>query len=188
MAALSAEISANYRDMRLASITNRGKPTSNNTVRLELALLSHLYTVAIQEWGLGLSFNPVLNIRKPSPGEGRDRRLSAEEERRLLAAVNAHSNPMLGWIVRIALETGMRSSEITSLRRHQVDLKRRVVRLSDTKNDSARTVPLSRLATDTFQLAMSNPILPIDCDLVFLGSLAKRVNAARMPSPKPGAS
>lgn len=83
MAALSAEIIASYRDTRLASITNRGKPTSNNTVRLELALLSHLFTVAIQEWGLGLSFNPVLNIRKPSPGEGRDRRLSAEEERRL---------------------------------------------------------------------------------------------------------
>lgn len=98
MAALSAEIIANYRDSRLASITNSGMPTSNNTVRLELALLSHLYTVAIQEWGLGLSFNPVLNIRKPSPGEGRDQRLSAEEERRLLAAVNAHSNPMLGWI------------------------------------------------------------------------------------------
>ncbi len=81
MAALSAEIIAGYRDTRLASITNRGKPTSNNTVRLELALLSHLFTVAIQEWGLGLSFNPVLNIRKPSPGEGRDRRLSAEEDR-----------------------------------------------------------------------------------------------------------
>ncbi|SOP95491.1 integrase [Pseudomonas syringae pv. syringae] len=34
MAALSAEIIANYRDTRLASITSRGKPTSNNTVRL----------------------------------------------------------------------------------------------------------------------------------------------------------
>ncbi|WP_157900765.1 hypothetical protein [Pseudomonas floridensis] len=50
MAALSAEIIANYRDTRLVSITSRDKPTSNNTVRLELALLSHLYTVAIQEW------------------------------------------------------------------------------------------------------------------------------------------
>ena len=85
-------------------------------MRLELALLSHLYTVAIQEWGLGLTFNPVLNIRKPSPGDGRDRRLSSDEERHLLAAVNRHSNPMLGWIVRIALETGMRSPETSSLR------------------------------------------------------------------------
>ncbi len=173
LAALSSEVIANYRDTRLGSLTNRGNPTSNNTVRLELALLSHLFTVAIQEWGLGLTFNPVLNIRKPSPGEGRDRRLSPEEERRLLAAVNNHSNPMLGWIVRIALETGMRSSEITGLRRHQIDLKRRVVRLSDTKNDSARTVPLSRLATVTLQAALDNPTRPQDCDLVFFGEPGK---------------
>lgn len=113
--------------------------------------------MAIQEWGLGLTFNPVLNIRKPSPDDGRDRRLSAEEERHLLAAVNSHSNPMLGWIVRIALETGMRSSEITGLRCQQVDLKKRVVRLADTKNDSARTVPLTKLATETFKSALENP-------------------------------
>ncbi|MNF97958.1 Tyrosine recombinase XerC [compost metagenome] len=142
-------------------------------MRLELALLSHLYTVAIQEWGLGLTFNPVLNIRKPSPGDGRDRRLSPDEERRLLAAVNAYSNPMLGWIVRIALETGMRSSEISSLRRPQVDLVKRVIRLSDTKNDTSRTVPLSKHATETFQAAMNNPVRPIDCDLVFFGEPGK---------------
>lgn len=69
MAALSAEIIAKYRDTRLASITNRGKSTSNNTVRLVLALLSHLFTVAIQERGLGLSFNPVLNIRNQAPAK-----------------------------------------------------------------------------------------------------------------------
>ncbi len=108
--------------------------------------MSHLYTVAIQEWGLGLTFNPVLNIRKPSPGDGRDRRLSPDEERHLLAAVNRHSNPMLEWIVCIALETGMRSSEISSLRRPQVDLAKRVIRLSDTKNEASRTVPLSKRA------------------------------------------
>ncbi len=68
LAALSADIIAGYRDKRLNE-PSRGGTISNNTVRLELALLSHLYTVAIQEWGLGLTFNPVLNIRKPSPGK-----------------------------------------------------------------------------------------------------------------------
>lgn len=173
LAALSAEVIANYRDTRLGALSKRGLPVSNNTVRLEIALLSHLYTVAIQEWGLGLTFNPVLNIRKPSPGEGRDRRLSADEERRLLSAASNHSNPMLGWIVRIALETSMRSSEITGLRCHQVDLKKRVVRLSDTKNDSARTVPLTKLATDTFKAALDNPVRPADCSLVFFGEPGK---------------
>jgi len=168
LAALSAEIIAGYRDKRLSEAGHKGN-ISNNTVRLELALLSHLFTVAIQEWGVGLTFNPVLNIRKPSPGEGRDRRLTSDEELRLINAVNAHSNPMLGWIVRIALETGMRASEISTLRMHQVDLERRVLRLKDTKNDSARTVPLNRFATEAVKSAMSNPIRPVDSELVFFG-------------------
>jgi len=167
LAALSSDVIAGYRDKRLS-----GK-ISNNTVRLELALLSHLYSTAIKEWGVGLTFNPVLNIRKPSPGDGRDRRLSPDEERHLLAAVNRHSNPMLGWIVCIALETGMRSSEISSLRRPQVDLAKRVIRLSDTKNDSSRTVPLSKRATEAFKAAMDNPVRPIDCNLVFFGEPGK---------------
>lgn len=50
-----------------------------------------------------------------------------------MAAVNKHSNPMLGWIVGIALETGMRSAEISTLRRSMVDLERRIVKLVDTK-------------------------------------------------------
>lgn len=173
LAALSADIIADYRDTRLASISKRERPTSNDTVRLELALLSHLFTVAIQEWGLGLAFNPVRNIRKPSPGEGRDRRLSPDEERRLVAAVNNHSNPMLGWIVCIALETSMRSSEITGLLCHQIDLKKRVARLPDTKNNSARTVPLTKLATEAFRLAIENPLRPKDCNLVFFGQPGK---------------
>jgi hypothetical protein len=53
LAALTPELIANYRDTRLNSLGLRGKPISPNTVRLELALLRHLYIVAIQEWGLG---------------------------------------------------------------------------------------------------------------------------------------
>src|SRR5690606_33535243 len=48
LAALSADTVAQYRDMRLAGDPGEnGKlmPRSNNTVRLELALLSHLFTV-----------------------------------------------------------------------------------------------------------------------------------------------
>ena len=66
----------------------------NNTVRLELALLSHPYTIAIKDSGLGLTVNPVLNVRKPSPGPGRTRRLIGDEEKRLIEACNAH--PFLG--------------------------------------------------------------------------------------------
>lgn len=180
LAALSSEIIAQYRDDRLAGLDRKDargqpdpRPRSPNTVRLDLALLGHMFNIAIKEWGIGLTHNPVQNIRRPAPGPGRDRRLTPEEQKRLLAAVDAHSNPMLGWIVRIALETGMRSSEITTLRRSQIDLDRRVVRLRETKNTTSRTVPLTNEATRLFRQALANPIRPIDTDLVFFGEPGK---------------
>ena len=106
LAALNPEIVAHFRDMRLAGEDRKdenGKPIprANNTVRLELALLGHLFTIAIKEWGIGLVVNPVMSIRRPAPGPARNRRLTEEEEKRLLEAVDQHSNPMLRWIVRI---------------------------------------------------------------------------------------
>ncbi len=163
LAAITPSIIADYRDKRLAD----GR--SNNTVRLELALLSHTYTIAIKEWRIGLAYNPVANIRKPSPGAGRNRRLKAGEEQRLVAACDSYSNPMLGWLVRLAIHTGMRAGELRSLRHDQVDLKRRVVTLSMTKNGSARTVPLTQAAVVVFELAINNPARPDDCDLIFFG-------------------
>lgn len=63
----------------------------------------------------------------------------------------------------------MRSSEITGLTKGQVDLHRRIVRLSKTKNDSARTVPLTRHATEVLASAVANPVRPKETDLVFFG-------------------
>lgn len=176
LAAISVELIARYRDERLASVSSRkSKATdksellSPTTVRLELALLGHIFTTAIREWRIGLVQNPVANIRKPATGEGRNRRLSADEEQRLREAVEGYANPMLGWIFTIALETGMRSSEINGLRVGQVDTARRVVRLDRTKNDSARTVPLTKRAAEAFEAALDNPVRPKGCDLVFFG-------------------
>ncbi len=163
LAAVTPKVVASYRNKRL------GEGKSNNTVRLELALLSHLYNVANREWEIGLTYNPVAGIRKPSPGEGRNRRLLADEEERLLHACDAHSNPFLGWIVRIALTTGMRRGEILSLRRDQVDLNRRVIRLEETKNGAARTVPLTRDAEEVFKEVLAHPVRLIDTDLLFPG-------------------
>lgn len=173
LAAITTELIAQYRDARLSGQDRmkdgKAQPRAANTVRLDLALLGHLFTVALKEWGLGLPHNPVLNIRRPSPGPGRNRRLKADEELRLLAAVDKHSNPMLSWIVRIAVETGMRSSEIATLRRTQVELERRIVCLTETKNTLPRTVPLSLAATETFRLALNNPARPAETDLIFYG-------------------
>ncbi len=76
---------------------------------------------------------------------------------------------MLGWIVRIAIETGMRQSEILNLRKAQVHLASRVARLTGTKNNSSRTVPLTAAATAALKSAVENPLRPKDRDLIFFG-------------------
>ena len=163
LSAVSPDVVSAFRDKRLA----QGK--ANNTVRLELALLGHMFTNAIREWHIGLTYNPVVTVRKPSPGPGRNRRFVGEEQARLFAAVDSHSNPMLGWIVRLAIETGMRQSEILHLRCDQVDRERRVLRLADTKNGSARTVPLTKSATEVITAALANPTRPPETKFVFFG-------------------
>jgi len=72
LAAITTESIAQYRDARLAGEDRLKKgvaqPRAANTVRLDLALIGHLFIVAVKEWGLGLPYNPVLNLRRPSPG------------------------------------------------------------------------------------------------------------------------
>jgi integrase len=134
-------------------------------------------TIGIQEWGLGLIFNPVTNIRKPRLGGGRARRMSKIEEKILLEAVNGRNNQMLGWIGRIAIENRMRQPEVLNIRRPQIDLKNISLDCLIQKNDSRHNFPLTMFATRMFTLALNIPVRPIDTDLVFVVSLAERGNA-----------
>ena len=128
-------------------IRERRASVSSGTIRLDLALISHLYTIALQNWGLESLDNPVLKIKKPAPGKARDRRLENGEEERLLEACNtSRSAPWLGAAVGLAIETGMRAGEILSIRWSQVQMKERAIRLDETKNGDSRTVPLTRHA------------------------------------------
>jgi len=56
-------------------------------------------------------------------------------------------------VVKLALETGMRMSEIIGLDWLQVDLKKRTIRLLEgkTKNGEGRAVPLSKRAIEVFE-------------------------------------
>ena len=143
MDSLLARDFAAYRDQRL-------KEVGPSTVRLELALLSHLYTIAIKEWSWPLTHEPQ-NVRKPPAPQGRERRLVGDEKERLLAAIQrpqARSALWLDACVRLAIETGMRAGELLSLEWHQVIIDRGVIRLEKTKNGTRRTVPLTDEAVD----------------------------------------
>ena len=138
---------AEYRDERLGAV-------SGNSVRLELALLSHLYTIAIKEWSMPLD-HELRNVRKPKAGEGRERRLVDDEEKRLRAAFNRPTARSAAvWLeasIDLAIETGMRAGELLTLDWNQVNLTFGVIRLKETKNGSNRTVPLSPKAVEVLR-------------------------------------
>jgi len=144
----SVDIST-YRDQRLSQINPRTKKViSPSTVRLEMSLLSNFFDIGRIEWGI-VGDNPVSNVRKPKPPPGRDRRLTAREDRRILRYCYNFSNPELYPIVLLALATAMRQGEILSLTWENINLKGRIAHLPKTKNGTKRDVPLSRVAWDT---------------------------------------
>ena len=126
---------AAYRDRRLRDV----KPA---TVRLELALISNVFTVCAREWGLEGLANPIRAMKLPRPGKGRERRLRPGEEALLLE----HAGEDLRRVIVWAIETGMRRGEIARLRWSDVSVAAKIASLRDTKNGSARTVPLSSRA------------------------------------------
>ena len=137
---------ASYRDDRLATpFGPDGKTISPSTVRLELSLLSDLFTVGEIEWG-ACGGNPVSKVRKPKIPPGRQRRLERFEEKRIIRYCTETGNDLVCAIICFALETSMRRGEILGLRWENVDMSARVAHLPETKNGSKRDVPLSLAA------------------------------------------
>ena len=133
---LSTTDFAAYRDERLAQV----KPT---TIKRQLGPIRHLFRVAQEEWGLPIKNNPLDKLRLNAPDQRRDRRLKAGELDKLIAAAKQTRNSLLLPIVLLAIETGMRRGEILSIRRQDIDLDQRTLRIPVTKNGRSRTIPLT---------------------------------------------
>ena len=137
LVAISSELVSQYRDELSAS----GKAAS--TVNHYMNAISVVVDMAIKEWGFPLPSNPVANVSRPAQPAGRDRRLLPGEEKRIIRECRRYKNPVLEPVVRVALETAMRQGELFSLTWDDIDFKKSVARLRDTKNGEARSVPLS---------------------------------------------
>lgn len=127
------------------------KRVSPSTCLRDLALLSHVFTIAMKEWNYNLPSNPVTKIRKPSPNKPRDRRLEGNEQEQLLAELNTSGNIWAVPLVQFAIETAMRRGELLALRWEHVHMDKRYVHLPDTKNGTSRNVPLSATALAVLQ-------------------------------------
>jgi integrase len=144
MSALTSSQLAAYRDERL-------KVVSGATVNREFSVLSHAIDTARREWDVYLPTNPCALVRRPPQGRPRDRRLQGDEEKRLLAACRGARNKWLVHFVTLAIETGMRRSELLGLLWDNVDLERRTALLPLTKNGDSRGVPLSSRAVEVLR-------------------------------------
>lgn len=116
------------------------------TVRKDLALISHLYTVARKEWGYAGLHNPCKDISMPKAYEARKRRLQSDkdEETRLMLA--ATSVPLLDDLITFAIETGMRREEIATATWSNYNPSIPSLYVPRTKNGEPRDVPLTPLA------------------------------------------
>ena len=132
---------ARYRDERLAVVTG-------STVLRELCIVRHCLEIARTEWGLVLPSNPVDLVQLPAPNNPRQRRATAGELDQLLRACETRGNRLLGAAIQLAVETGMRRSELLGMQWADVDLEGRTVFLRNTKNGDPRTVPLSPRAIE----------------------------------------
>jgi excisionase family DNA binding protein len=111
---------------------------TKSTVNRYTALLKRMFSIAVEEGYADM--NPVKKLKFfPEKDAVRERILTEREEERLLETCSDALRPILV----IALNTGMRKSEILNLRRDQVDLKARIIRVEKTKGGKVRHIPIN---------------------------------------------
>lgn len=112
---------------------------SANTIRLHLAVLSHLYTVAQNEWGYEGLKNPVPHLYKPKLPGARDIRINDDA---ITALIQHTQSPYLPSLIQLALLTAMRRSELIKLQWEDIDWSKQLIHLKDTKNGESRQIPI----------------------------------------------
>jgi len=122
----------------------RIKEVSPATVNRELACIKHMFTMAIQ-WSKA-DKNPVKKVKLFRENNQRLRYLEREEAEKLVRNCKGYTKQ----IVIIALNTGMRKGEILGLKWSDIDFRRGIIYLLDTKNGERREVPMNDMVKRAF--------------------------------------
>lgn len=132
----------------------RSKEVKPATVNRELACLKCLFNRAI-EWGK-TEDNPVRKVKLFRENNKRIRYLEKEEIQRLLDNCAPHLKP----IAALAVNTGMRKSEILNLKWIDIDFKRNLLYLIETKNGERREIPINETVKETLMKVLKHPHSP----------------------------
>jgi integrase len=116
----------------------RQSKIADSTVNRELALLKRMFNLAIT-WDLYFGLNPVRKVKFFREISNRLRVLSPEEEKKLLE----NAIPYLQDLIRFALNTGLRTGEIFSLRWSHIDLQRGILAVFASKTQTIREIPIN---------------------------------------------
>ena len=135
LSAFTPTQAAAFRDRRLTD--------GPRATEYDLVLLRHAWNIAKKEWGWPLGANPLEKIRFPRTNPPRERRLMPGEFERLQNAASQGSGLYLWPLIEFAIESAMRKGELLALQWKDIDFEKRTALLSQTKNGSARRVPLS---------------------------------------------
>ena len=146
---------------KLAEFRDKRVNDGVRAAQYDLILIKHCIKIARLEWGISMSNNPVDAIRIPNGIKRRERRLRHGEYEALMKAAQSCRNTLIWPMVDFAIETGMRRSEILSLRWENLSEQERIASLPDTKNGSKRDVPL------TLKAAQVITNLPAHTDNIF---------------------
>jgi len=155
---ISTFVISKYKSERIKATNQHGKPVAPATVNRELALLKNMFTKAI-DWDV-VSKNPASKVKLFKENNGVLRVLSDEEFNRLYNAAAEHLKPIL----LVAINSGLRRSEILNLRWDEIKDNHLIVR--ESKNNEIRMVPFNVILTDTFNALRQDKV----SDYVFCNS------------------
>lgn len=155
-----------------------GKDKANATVNRYFAALSHVFTMAVNEWEW-MDENPIRKIKKLKEPRGRVRFLNKEERKRLLKACKNSEVKELYPVVILAISTGMRQGEILNLKWEDIDIKNSKCILHETKNGERRAVPFPKQVKD--ELIKWKKVRKINSKLAFSGKNPKTPIFIRKP-------
>ena len=85
------------------------------TADRDIDMISQVLHYADDVWKIAASVSPLKGLKRPKYFNERDRRLSADEEERLLTAARAEENPYIEPVIILALKTAMRRGELLAL-------------------------------------------------------------------------
>ncbi len=133
--------------------------TMGNIIEINCAL-----NIAKNEWGCLIGNNPLSMIKLPTNNPSRTRRLLKGEYNALKYACEQNPNPWFYPLFILAIETGMRRSELLNIEWQSININNRLCRILYTKNGEERIIPLSTKAIEVLKQlprAIKGKVFPI---------------------------